>query len=144
MITGTLAVQAKTMTATIPTKAHTTDLGYDLYADGDYTVDAGETVVVSTGIGVGFPPGWGAFVMDRSSVATKLKLVVVGGVIDEAYTGTIHVPLVNNNKFTVTIAHGTKLAQLIPIQTTVFDIVQVSELNVTDRGDKGFGSSNVK
>ena len=80
-------------TAILPTKAHTGDLGYDLYAQQPLAIFPGEVKLVSTGISIEFPEGYGALLRDRSSVATKQYLFVVAGVIDNGYTGEIKIAL---------------------------------------------------
>lgn len=126
--------------AIIPTKAHSTDLGYDLYALETIIVGDNVPTLVRTGIGVKFPEGWGGFIKDRSSMATKLNLQTVAGVIDEDYTGEIKVALLTNQG-TVVIEKGQKIAQLVPIPVTNWDIIEVENLPETVRGEKGFGSS---
>lgn len=132
--------------ATIPSKNLPTDLGYDLYASEEVYIQPNETKIVSTGIAVKFPVGWGGFIKDRSSIATKKLLTTVAGVIDENYTGEIKVAvkLVQPSHFDVfpTVIHkGDKIAQLVPIPVTNWNIETVDELPETDRGEKGFGSS---
>lgn len=77
--------------ATIPTKAHVTDSGFDLYASEDVIVEPGDTVVVKTGIAVKLPPGYEAQVRPRSGVTAKTKLRVQLGTIDNGYAGEIGV-----------------------------------------------------
>ena len=55
--------------ATLPSKAHNGDLGYDLYAVDQISVPTGDTVLISTGIAIQFPNGYGGIIRDRSSVA---------------------------------------------------------------------------
>jgi dUTP pyrophosphatase len=128
--------------ATLPTKAHAGDLGYDLYATEQVTVWGGETKLVSTGIAIQFPEGYGGIIRDRSSVATKQKLFVVAGVIDNGYTGEIKVALFNSEDGFKTIYRGDKIAQLILIPTVDFSVEEVSEISSSDgREGKGFGST---
>jgi|688.fasta_scaffold220273_2 dUTP pyrophosphatase len=129
--------------AKMPTRAHSTDLGYDLYALETMYIPFGKPVKIRTGIAVEFPKGYGAFIKDRSSMASK-GLATIGGVIDETYTGEISVIMLNLNFsfFKKKIIHkGDKIAQLVPIQTVNWDIEVVEELSVGERGNKGFGSS---
>jgi dUTP pyrophosphatase len=134
-----LRIKKLTETAKLPTKAHSTDLGYDLYSDETVKFLPGDTVKIKTGICMGFPQGWGGFLKDRSSMAAK-GFSVRGGVIDEAYIGELSVVLFHA-KGEVYINKGDKIAQLVPIQTTNFEIKEVDSLEKTDRGEKGFGSS---
>ena len=77
--------------ATIPTKAHPTDSGFDLYAAEDVIIEPGETVIVPTGIAVELPKGYEAQVRPRSGITAKTKLRVQLGTIDQEYTGEIGV-----------------------------------------------------
>lgn len=144
--------------AVLPTKAHSTDLGMDLYALEDTILKAGVVTKVSTGIACEFPYGYGALLRDRSSMATKKEVFVVAGVIDQDYTGEVCVALFNPGTPAmsfplsaygpsvyqdgdVEIKKGDKIAQMILIPTITFPIVEVDELHTTARGANGFGSS---
>lgn len=82
--------------ATVPTRAHYGDLGYDLYCLDQVTIVPGVPQVISTGIACKFPAHYGAIIHDRSSLASR-GLKVAGGVIDHAYTGEIKVVMNNLN-----------------------------------------------
>lgn len=139
MITDKLKVKKLTETAKLPTKAHPTDLGYDLYADETVSIDGNSALKIKTGIAVGFPEGWGGFIKDRSSMASK-GFAVIGGVIDQAYIGELSI-VITYKRGVTTIQKGDKIAQLVPIPLTNWPIIEVDNLGTTDRGEKGFGSS---
>jgi dUTP pyrophosphatase len=129
-------------TAVLPQKAHTGDLGYDLYASHAQRIFPGETALVKTGIAVQFPEGYGGFIKDRSSVATKKNLFTVSGVIDNGYIGEISIAIYNAGDVLQHIAVGDKLAQMVLIPTTNFEVVSVEEIYSADeRGEGGFGST---
>ncbi len=134
-----LKVKRLTETAKMPTKAHPTDLGYDLYSDETVSIDGNSAIKVKTGISVGFPENWGGFIKDRSSMASK-GFAVIGGVIDQAYIGELSIVITYKRGATL-IQKGDKIAQLVPIPLTNWPIVEVENLEPTDRGEKGFGSS---
>jgi dUTP pyrophosphatase len=128
--------------ATLPTKAHAGDLGYDLYSADQYIIYAGETKIISTNIAIQFPEGYGALIRDRSSIATKKYLFTVAGVIDNGYTGEIKVALYNAGEGYETIYKGDKIAQLVLIPTVDFQVEEVTDITSTDgRGEHGFGST---
>ena len=77
--------------AIIPTKAHPTDSGFDLYASEDVIIEPGETAIVPTGIAVELPKGFEVQVRPRSGVTAKTKLRVQLGTIDNGFTGEIGV-----------------------------------------------------
>ena len=128
--------------AQLPTKAHLGDLGYDLYANQGVAIFPAETKVVKTGIAIQFPAGYGGFIKDRSSVATKKGLFTVAGVIDNGYTGEICIALHNGTDSLIHVAPGEKIAQLVLIPTVDFKVEEVDEVVSADqRGEGGFGST---
>jgi dUTP pyrophosphatase len=136
-------IKRLTKSAIIPTRAYEGDLGYDLYADEHIVLKPLERVKISTGIAVQFPQGWGGFIKDRSSMAIK-KLITTGGVIDNGYTGELSVImtyLANPEYGYFEIKKGDKIAQLVPIPITNWEITEVQDFTSSERGDKGFGSS---
>ena len=128
--------------ATPPQKAHAGDLGYDLFSAEGAAIFPNETKVVKTGIAIQFPAGYGGFIKDRSSVATKKGLHTVAGVIDNGYIGEIGIALYNGTDSLVHVAPGEKIAQLVLIQTVDFSVEEVTEVFSADqRGEGGFGST---
>lgn len=138
-----LKVKRLSDTALPPQKAHVGDLGYDLYASEAVGIFPGETKIVKTGIAIQFPAGYGGFIKDRSSVATKKGLFTVAGVIDNGYIGEIGIALYNGTDSLIHVARGEKIAQLVLIPTVNFDVVEVDEvLSADERGTGGFGSTD--
>lgn len=134
-------------TAQLPKRADSHSAGYDLYAHiGDmeeFGIMPGETLMIGTGVHVRIPDGYFGGIFARSGLATKkgLRPANCVGVIDETYTGEIMVALHNDSKEMQVIKDGERIAQLIiiPYATVVFN--QVDELEKTERGENGFGSS---
>lgn len=136
-----LKVKKLTETAKLPTHAYKGDLGYDLYSDEDVTLYPGASASIRTGIAIQFPPGWGGFIKDRSSMA-KMVLGTLGGVIDETYVGQINIMIVNHDQtFTYHVSKGDKIAQLVPIPTTDWEITETETLEIKERGENAFGST---
>lgn len=156
--------------AVIPTKAHASDSGFDIYAADDILIAPGETVVVPTDIAIVLPKGYEAYIKNRSGVSSKTKLRVISPPIDEGYRGAIGIIVDNitdksdingydpylliDGTFegrtrkgysgTYLIRKGDRLAQLTvqPRPDTV--AVEITdELDSTERGGRGFGSSGV-
>jgi len=128
--------------AQLPTKAHLGDLGYDLYTSEGTAVFPSETKIVKTGIAIEFPEGYGGVIKDRSSVATKMEIFTVAGVIDNGYIGEIKVAFFNGGLGVQKITAGAKIAQLVLIPTVDFNVIEVDEVVSSDqRGDEGFGST---
>ena len=134
-------------TAQLPKRADSHSAGYDLYAHiGDveeFGIMPGETLMIGTGVHVRIPDGYFGGIFARSGLATKkgLRPANCVGVIDETYTGEIMVALHNDSKEMQVIKDGERIAQLviIPYANVIFN--QVDELEKTERGENGFGSS---
>jgi dUTP pyrophosphatase len=137
-----LRVKRLDSTAKLPTKAHSGDLGYDLYANESVAIHPGETKLVKTDIAVQFPNGWGGIIKDRSSVATKRNLFTVAGVIDNGYTGEIRVAFHNAGEHVQAFVVGDKIAQIVLTETTDFVVEEVETIISNDGRDaNGFGST---
>lgn len=129
--------------AKIPTYGSPFSAGADLYALAKTSVAPGETVVIHTGIALEIPEGYGGFLYARSGLATKRGLAPANkvGVIDSDYRGEIMVSLYNQSSVQQTIEEGERIAQLViaPYQKASF--VLCEELDQTQRGEGGFGST---
>src|SRR5690625_1086179 len=157
--------------AIIPTKAHQSDSGFDLFASEDVIIEPGETVIVPTGIAVELSAGYEAQGRPRSGVTAKSKLRVQLGTIDNGYMGEIGVivdkitddPIGNTSRYlnfvdgseirqdedipdgTYYIRKGDKLAQLVVQPLPAVEAYEVEgDLEETERGEGGFGSSGVR
>ncbi len=135
--------------AILPAYASAGAAGADLRALADtegVTVGAGQTVLVHTGVAVAIPEGYVGLVYARSGMATKRGLAPANkvGVIDSDYRGEIMVALHNHGDAPQTVAAGDRIAQLViaPIVTAVFE--EVEDLDETDRGTGGFGSTGIR
>jgi dUTP pyrophosphatase len=126
--------------AILPTRAHADDAGLDAYCLEDVLIGPQQGKVARTGIALALPPGYFALVADRSSMAKK-GIKTAGGVIDTGYRGEIHVVLWNLSREEIRISRGERIAQLIILPVATPSVREVSELDSTERGSKGFGSS---
>lgn len=126
--------------ATLPTRAHKDDAGMDLYASEDVSYNPGQIIVIPTKIAVDIKPGHVGLVCDRSSMGKK-GFKVAGGVIDAGYRGECNVVLMNLTGNHGCIRKGDKVAQMLIIPISTPNIVEVNALDVTERNNKGFGSS---
>ncbi len=123
-----------------PERANNGDLGYDLFAVEQVLIPKGAMRPVKTGVALQLPSGWGAIIKDRSSMAMK-RLTTSAGVIDCGYRGEIVVLLTNLSNDDVTIEQDSKIAQFVPTPVTDWEMFVVDELDDTERGKGGFGSS---
>ena len=166
----TIRVKRVNPDAPLLTKAHPTDAAYDLCAMEDVTLRPGEYKMVGCGLAFAIPQGWCGVVYPRSGLGCKgLVLKNTVGIIDSHYRGEVMLPLFNNNKKTgrlfvrvmrtaigkivcdrriepegtIHIRKGDRVAQmrieLVPEST----MMEVDELDVTDRDQGGFGSSGI-
>lgn len=131
--------------AIIPTHGSAAAAGYDLYACLEYPVfiKPHETVKIGTGLAMAIPNiCWGG-IYPRSGLATKmgLRLANCTGVIDSDYRGEIIVAIHNDSNETQVINHGDRIAQFILMERFLCDWNEVKELDETERGEDGFGSS---
>ncbi len=126
--------------AVLPTRAHPDDAGLDLYGLEDIFLEPGKGKVAKTGIAVALVVGYVGLVADRSSLA-KRGVKTAGGVIDAGYRGEIHILLWNLSNEVIHLKAGERIAQLLILPIATPAVVEVSQLDETLRGVKGFGST---
>lgn len=133
--------------ATIPTKGSEKAAGLDLYAylnDTDtLNIKPHHTVKVGTGLAIQPPEGYFGAIVARSGLSTKQGLRPANclGVADEDYTGEYIVALHNDTDEIQTIKHNDRIAQLVFLPYIVADLLEVDDLDETERGSGGFGST---
>ncbi len=127
--------------AQMPTKAHETDAGYDLYALHNAYIRAHAGITVETGVHIEIPAGMYGLVAGRSGLNFQHGVICPQGTIDCGFTGAIRVRLYNLSNDAVEIAKGDRIAQIIfhKHESPVFEVVD--NLESTERGSSGFGSS---
>ncbi len=123
--------------------AHPGDAGMDLCALTAVSILPGQRASVATGIALAIPVGYVGLIWDKSGLSQKGGLKTLGGVIDAGYRGEVFVGLYNTSPDTYTFAAGDKVAQLL-IQAIVQPvIIEVLELDDSERGADGFGSTGI-
>ena len=131
--------------AHIPTAGSDKAAGYDLYACIEEAIDIQpqKMVKIGTGIAVTPPEGYFGAIFARSGLSTKkgLRPANCVGVCDEDYTGEYIVVLYNDSNLVQTIEPGERIAQLIFLPYISVNMIEVDELEETERGDGGFGST---
>lgn len=135
--------------AKLPTRGSAQAAGYDLYACLDaesICIKPHETIKIGTGLSIEVPEGFFGGIFARSGIATNhgLRPANCVGVADSDYRGEYIISLHNDSDLTQTIAQNERIAQLVilPFLQVAFD--EVNELNETERGEGGFGSSGQK
>lgn len=142
---STIRVKKLDPKAILPTYGSADAAGADLYAclEAPVTIEAGETVFLSTGIALEVPKGYAGLVYARSSMGAKRGLAPANkvGVIDSDYRGEIRVVLHNHSKHAQTVCPGERVAQLLitPVLQPIYE--ETDCLSDTDRGNGGFGST---
>ena len=129
--------------AVLPSYAYSGDAGLDIYSCVDAEISAGEKEIVPTGLTIAVPAGHVGFVWDKSGIASKHHIKTMAGVLDSNYRGELKVVLTNLGRATYKIEKGQKIAQLVIQPYIQADIEEVGELDDTERGDAGFGSSGI-
>ena len=135
--------------AKIPTRATEGSAGMDLYAciDEPITLNKGDTAIIPTGIAIGIDdPHYAAFIYARSGLAIKhgIGLLNSVGVIDSDYRGEIWVGVIKQTDPEYTIEPFERIAQMVIEPVELPEIVEVNNLDDTDRGAGGFGSTGTK
>ena len=134
--------------AKIPTFGSKYSAGADLYAATSYDIEIwpDETVKVDTGLSVAIPEGYFGAIYARSGLATKqgLRPANCVGVVDSDYRGPVIVALHNDSNIRQIVPAGSRIAQLIISPTPKFEFQEVEELDDTERGEGGFGSTGIK
>ena len=130
--------------AKLPTHGHPGDAAMDFYCVEDVIFPPGKQERVHTGVAVEIPEGHVGLIWDKSSISFNLGLKVMGGVIDAGYRGEIIMNLLNVSTKEVLMAKGYKIAQMLIQKFEHCDILEVSELSGTVRGEGREGSTGHK
>jgi len=121
--------------------------GMDLKArlDSPVALEPGKRALIPTGLSIEIPEGYEAQVRARSGLAAKYGIGLVNGVgtIDSDYRGEIKICLINHGDETFTVNDGDRIAQLVFAGYTRAKFEVVNELEVTERGEGGFGHTGV-
>lgn len=135
-------VERLTANAVVPQYQSGGAAGLDLHAADDYEIAAGGCAVIPTGIAVAIPENHVGLIWDRGSMA-KRGLHTLAGVVDSDYRGEIMVVLFNTNSgFSQQSIHkGDRIAQMLIVPCPQVRVMEVGELDETDRGEGRFGST---
>ena len=130
----------------MPFYAHKTDAGIDLYSTISCILKPYERKLIPSGIKVSIPEGYAGFVLPRSGLAIKngISLVNSPGLIDSGYRGEICIIMINLDKeMDFIIKKGDKICQLVIKKIEHANLIEVEELDDSDRGEGGFGSTGI-
>jgi dUTP pyrophosphatase len=145
----------------IPKKEHDSDAGFDLRADefvavnndssltemnsDYYLLRSGQSILVKTGVKIELPESYEAQIRPRSGLALKHGISIVNspGTIDSGYRNIIGIILINQGSNDFLINKYDRIAQMVITKLPEVSLVNVNELNVTDRNEGGFGSTGI-
>jgi dUTP pyrophosphatase len=143
----------KTKTVKTPTRGTEKSAGIDFYVPDEFnpvTLAPNQDILIPSGLKARIPEGYALIANNKSGVATKKKLIVGASVVDEDYTGEIHLHLINAGQSDVEIHPGDKILQFILEKQEYCGIEVVESLESlydnfeSSRGEGGFGSTGVK
>lgn len=127
--------------AVAPSKANNTDAGYDLYALEDCIISPHHRSMIKTGISMAIPNGYVGLIWPRSGLAVKHGIDTMAGVVDSGYRGEVCVVLQNHGYEPYNVKAGDRIAQILFQSILSVPMIETEELNNSDRGQSGFGSS---
>lgn len=133
----------------LPNYATPGSAGVDLHAslEKELLILPGQIVRVPTGIAIELPtPDIGAFIFARSGLASKYGIALANGVgvIDSDYRGEIQVAVINHGTETFHVKDGDRVAQMVFLPVYIAEFQAVDQLDETNRGSGGFGSTGVQ
>tara|TARA_Y100000816_G_C25980229_1_gene511766 strand:+ start:321 stop:749 length:429 start_codon:yes stop_codon:yes gene_type:complete len=127
--------------AVLPIRKSTDAAGYDLSSNEDVSIEPGKWKLIKTDIGFTVPKNTYGQIANRSGLSCK-GVMVGAGIIDRDYTGEVKVLLFNlNSENQLEIKKHDRIAQLIIKKISTPEVQEVYDLELTDRGDGGFGST---
>tara|TARA_R110000824_G_scaffold166899_4_gene343682 strand:+ start:2069 stop:2491 length:423 start_codon:yes stop_codon:yes gene_type:complete len=138
-----IKVQRLSKHGRVPTKINDSDAGWDIYASEDAIIDPSQSQLVSTDMAMAIPEGYVGLIWDRSGMAAKKGIHRFAGVIDSGYRGEIKVCLWNSSEDHCIINKGERIAQILFQLAPPFVLKEVENLDKTERGKDGFGSSGM-
>lgn len=128
--------------ATMPSYANDGDSGVDLYPKEDITIEPfAKGVIVPTGVCMELPQGYELQVRPKSGNSSRTPIRVILGTVDQGYRGEIGIIVDNLSDEVITVSRDKALAQGVFMEVPKANFIQVDELNKTDRGTGGFGST---
>lgn len=129
--------------AVVPEYKTSGSSGMDLSSVEEVTLQPFERKLVSTGLAIQLEEGYEAQIRPRSGLSSKSGITLINcvGTIDSDYTNTVFVPLINLSNEPYTIKVGDRIAQMVIAQYVRAEAILVDELDETERGKGGFGST---
>ena len=149
MILRWAPVRSRGRVGRAPTREHLDDAGWDLYSAENKVLAVGETYRFGTGIAVWFErssdvaffeASWYGRLADKSGLAAKKHVTVLGGVVDKGYRGEVQVVLANLGPHAFMVEVGDVLCQIVPTLILMVEGAERGVIEETERGERGFSS----
>ena len=141
---NSLLVKKFSSDASLPEYMMSTDVGLDIKANENMILRPLEQKTIHTGIAIKIPEGHVGLIRDRAGIVSKMNVHTAAGTFDPAYRGEVSIVLINFGEDTVEVEKGMRIAQLVIIPVTRVKVKQVESLPISERYDKGFGSTGLK
>lgn len=135
-----------------PVKAYYTDAGFDFFIPNDFgrrILPPGSDILIPSGIKVIVPEGYALIAMNKSGVATKMKLRTGACCVDQNYSGEVHIHLFNDGSNDIALTGGMKIVQFVLVRIGNHQSYEISleeyekRMEESERGEGGFGSTGV-
>jgi dUTP pyrophosphatase len=126
--------------AKLPRYGHPGDAGLDLFSVVDTVLEPGTAFAVPTGIQTSIPGGFVGLIWDKSGISLS-GVHRLAGVVDAGYRGEIKVVMINLGKDDFTVSKGMKIAQMLIQPVAAVTVNETDDLDDSDRGEGGFGST---
>ena len=138
-----LKIKRLSPTICMPTRGTSGSAGIDIRYSGEHEVylEPGDSITLETGIAMAIPEGYFGLICARSSLGVKYDIDSHYGVIDSDYRGEVKLHLRNLSHDTFLIMPGDKCAQMVLLPVPAIEITEVGDLDDTERGEGGFGST---
>ncbi len=135
---------ARALGLDLPAHTRPGDAGVDLRAAEAVVIAPGRRGLVGTGIHVAIPEGFAGFIKDRSGLAAKSGIHTLAGVVDSNYRGEVKVVLLNTGDSEFRVEINDRIAQMVVLPVAEVTLELREELEESDRGEHGWGSTGVK
>ena len=133
--------QKLTQNATVPKQKTKYSAGYDLCTNAKGKIKREDRTIITTGIAVKIPEGYVGIIKSRSGLSVRHGLEVGAGVIDSDYTGELKIIMHNHGDKDYHYKSGERIAQLLIMPVIHKPFKLVKDLEETERGNSGFGST---
>ncbi|HLD01042.1 MAG TPA: dUTP diphosphatase [Candidatus Nanoarchaeia archaeon] len=138
-----ILVKKLTPESILPKYVRDGDAAMDLYANETAIINPQERKIIATGIAMAVPSNYVGLIWDRSGMAANHGIKTMGGVLDPNYRGELKIILHNLSSQPFTVEKGMRIAQMIIHSIEPQQILEVQDLDETNRGEKRFGSSGM-